>query len=84
MPRHHIERRRRQGRFKELARELVDQSVRALDVLVGGDGVLEVARVREPVGAKRTELRELCLVEGVEKGLVGETYTDLVCSSNRT
>ena len=69
MPGHHIEWRRRQGGFEELARELVDQSVRTLDILVGSDGVLEVARVREPVGAKRTELRELCLVKRVWKML---------------
>lgn len=74
MPRHHIKRRRRQSRFKELARELVDQPVRALDVLVGGDGVLEVARVREAVGAKRTELRELYLVDSAKKGSEPDNY----------
>jgi len=61
MPRHHSERRRRQGRFEQLARELVSHPVRPLNVFVGGDGVLKVARVRETVGAKGTKLRELCL-----------------------
>lgn len=65
MPGHHIERGSRQGGLEELARELVDQAVRPLNVLVGGDGVLEVPGVRETIRAKGAELRELFMVGAI-------------------